>query len=252
MTNAETQGDRVLFYSHNYSNTRAGNQVEALISEDVLPFDALFRLSSVGHRVVDQECSRQYPKTLEWNLLQDMITHANEPDSMRGDTRELLLGELPKAIIDPDSYRNREFYAQLDPMYYRLADLANAIKRRRADEGETLTEAPASSNRSIERLERGRCLGLARPLWRVMVQRVRPEWLENPEDYYHPTLSFFNEVPQASERTMRSRVIARTVLSDTVVVDTYYEAVETGVVNIGPSGKESLRYLLVDEHPELN
>lgn len=249
VTTLETED--LSFVSRDYENTAAGNQLEELIDQGKLPFDTLFRLTSIGRGIEDPEDTDVFPNALRWKLLTDMIDNAENPEVMRSDTRELLWGDVPDAVIDVSNYTNKKFYAQLNPMFYRLADMAIAVQQRRETEGQTVSEVPPSVQMGTEDYEWRLCVGLARPIWRLIVQRTHPEWIQNPGDYYSPTISF-NEVYHAGDKTMRKRLIGDTVLSDTIVFETYQEATETGVVGIGPAGKESLRFLLMDEHPELH
>lgn len=248
MATEQSEAERVQFESYEYQGTGIDDKVNALIEAGRLPFDAFFRLESIGRGLPDLLDEDEFPCSLKWNILQDMIVHAGNPTAMRADTQRLLWGEPPNAVVDPCS--NNAFYTSLEPMYYELADLASAIERRRQDEGETATDVPQYWRESLKEFEWSRCLALARPLWRVMVNRIHPEWLRNPGDYYHATISF-DQIYGASERTMRRRLVGWTVLSDTVVFDIYKEALEVGVKGIAKSGKRSLRYLLADEHPEL-
>lgn len=238
------------FIPYHFEGLEVIQNIEGLMEAGRLPFDALFRLASIGHCQPDLLSDSDRPQRLSWVLMHDMVAHADTPETMRPDTQKLLWGDRPDAIIDWAQNANWRAYAQLDPMYYRMANLARVIKQRRAEQGKTVTEIPAGWHTTPKELEKERCFGLARPIWRVIIQRTHPEWLDRPRDYYAPTWSF-NNVYEAGERTMRRRITDFSVLSDSVVLKMYTEAKETGVRGIGPVGRQSLRTLLSDEHPEL-
>lgn len=224
-----------------------GDAIGELIDEEKLPFDTFFRLASFGTRQVTTSDDK---KTMQWMAMQDMLANHDRPEEMGQITQELLFDERPDAVMDWIGGReNRSFYRQLDPMFYRIGDLASVVRQRRANQGKTIADKPYDSwNKEAEW---GTCVGLARPVWRTLVQRLRPEWLKNPTDYCPPTF-FMTQVYYPGERTARRRVIGSTILSDTVVLDLYKEATETGVKGIGLVGRQDLRTLLSDEHPELN
>lgn len=183
----------------------------------------------------------------------DMVKNAETPERMRAQSRALLEDELPDAIVDINSRHNYHAYPKLEPMYYRKADLANAIHRRRVASGKALEEVPYDRRLYVRTQdEESRCRAIARPLWRLMVQRFHPEWLETPGDYFPSSyIGTFAVVYDISEARQRRGVVNCAVLSDPLVMSVYEEAVTTGVKGIGQMGKEDLRLLLSEEHPEL-
>ena len=247
----ESQEGLLPFYLYDLDWHRLGDKVQGLVEDGTLPFDSLFRLAAVGHcerdpTVVDGEFSNR----LIWNILNDIAVHDGDKDALRPDTCELLWGERPDAIVDWYTGSNHPAYPQLDPMYYDMADLARIIYARRKEEGKTITEVPRGSWYDPEEQESHRCFGLARPIWRVIVRRIHPEWMDNPADYYAPTIRF-NQVYYASEAAQRRRIVGHAVISDTVVFSLYKEATESGIKGVGPVGREDLRTMLAEEHPEL-
>ncbi len=185
--------------------------------------------------------------------MEDMARNIDRPNRMRPVTREILWGELPDAIVDINSRVNYPSYPKFEPMYYRMADLASAIHRRRTATGQSLPDMPYErSLYTPYQDEQSRCRGIARPLWRLLVQRSHPEWLENPKEYYPSSyIGTFCVVYAISESRQRRGIVSHAVLSDELVMSTYQEATSTGVRGIGPLGREDLRLLLSDEHPEL-
>ncbi len=219
------------------------------VSAGRLPFDIMFRLAGIGFNQRDPEDDRC---RLQWSLLKDLIEHANEWSMLRADSRAILEGPRPDMIVDICRQPGKP-YSQLDPMYYRIGDLALGVREFRAERGKTVTELPPHSYHfSVQDYENRLCVGLARPLWRTIIQRTRPQWLKEPEKYYPDCTYSWMTRYELSPNTVRRRMIGATVISDAVIHDIYQEAVRTGVRNIGPHGQESLRRLLEDEHLELS
>lgn len=224
------------------------HRINELIEDGKLPFDTLFRLASVGYKT-----GRGGSTLLNWLMMTDMLKHADTPGKMRARTRALLEGELPDAIVDVNSGYNYPAYSKLEPLYYRRADLVSAIHKRRAASGQALVEAPYDRRLHVRSQEEiSRCQGIARPLWRLLVRRFHPEWLETPGDYFPSGyIGPFCVSYQYSENSQRYGVVTHAVFSDPLVMSIYEEATTTGVKGIGPMGREDLRLLLSDEHPEL-
>jgi hypothetical protein len=235
------------FSSYWYDGLELYDSFQSLIEEGTLPFDAAFRFAAIGDNQRDPENPR---RRLSWNLLQDMVAHAGVPDTMRPETQILLYGERPKLIVDDNISGNRPAYRLLDPMYYHLGNLGHVIREDRADRGKTITEVPRHWTDTPQEHEWNACVGLARPIWRVLISRTRPDIITHPKEFVRPTITM-DQVYYASERSARRRAIGQAVISDSVVLKIYQEAVTTGVKGIGPAGRRHLRTLLSDEHPEL-
>jgi hypothetical protein len=251
MSTAEETQVGLPFYLYNYDHWGAAGEVHELIEAGCLPPDTFFRLAYVGQQT-DPTYERG-SKSLNYTLMLDMVQNVNRRRSMRPETRQLLEGDLPNAVVDVNSNYNYPSYAMLEPMYYRMADLASAIQRRRETCGQTIPEAPFDRRLHTVQDERARCLGIARPLWRLIVKRFHPEWLENPSQYYPARyIGPFAVVYSIGENRMRRGIVSHAVISDPLVMSIYQEATETGVKGIGRVGKEDLRLLLSDEHPELH
>jgi hypothetical protein len=213
-----------------------------------LPYDVLFRLASIGYNQPDLlDDSR---KSLRWVLLHDILENSDDPGAMRPDASALIGGNAPDAVVDWYQSENHKFYARLDPMYYRMGNLVRVIRRQREEAGKTITEVPEDWYHTPAQYERNRCKGLAQPIWRNIVQRLHPEWLTRSHEFHLPLIGY-THIYSLGKRTEENQVLGRAVISDTAVYDFYQEAVKTGVVGIGPAGRESLRELLSDEHPEL-
>lgn len=228
--------------------TRVAQEVGELIEDGKLPFDTLFRLASVGYKT-----GRGTSTYLNYIMMANMVKHVDTPTKMRSDVQALLDGELPDAIVDVNSSYNYPAYSKLEPLYYRKEDLVNAIHKRRVASGQALVEAPYDRRLHVRSQEEiSRCRGIARPLWHLLVRRFHPEWLETPGDYFPSGyIGHFCVSYQYSEASQRYGVVTRAVFSDPLVMSIYEEATTTGVKGIGPMGKEDLRLLLSDEHPEL-
>lgn len=240
------------FYLYDYPpDWNYVGRVNELIESGALPYDTFFRLTSVGQKA-DQEPgnTREF---MNYGLMRDMVDHIDDPDKMRPETRELLWGELPDAVVDINSRTNYWFYSGLDPIYYRMVDLAEVVKQRRQATGQTLPDEPYNGRLHTRTQEEwARCCGIARPIWRLIVKRFHPEWLENPGDYFYSAyIGTFATVYTIGEPRMRRGIVNHAVISDALVKTIYEEAASIGVRGIGRVGKEDLRVLLAEEHPEL-
>lgn len=226
-------------------------QVEALIEAGELPFETFFRLKAIPSGMSDPFSQEDYPHRLVYAILKDLAAYDGDPEAMRPDTQKLIWGEMPKGIVDWDQTYNYKAYAQLDPMYYRMANMARIIKERRAEQGKTVREVPRGWWLTPEEQEERYCFGLTRPIWRRLVERAIPDCIENPRPYYRQTWAF-TQAYEAGARTMQRRNVAHAVICDSVVLEFYNEALATGVKGVGPAGRQTLRTLLADEHPELH
>lgn len=234
-------------YYRDWGEVRTVNE---LIEDGKLPFDTFFRLASVGYMA--DHATGDSSTYLNYNLMLDMVRHIDAPDSMRAETQEILYGELPNAIVDVNSRSNYPAYTRLDPLYYRMRDLVRAVKQRRLETGQTLPDDSFDGRLHVrDQDEWSRCKGIARPLWKLMVKRFHPKWLETPSDYFRSYHISFNTVYYIGKAAMRYGVVSHAVFSDPLVLSIYNEAITTGVRGIGPKGKEDLRLLLSEEHPEL-
>lgn len=223
--------------------------IEAGIIAGHLPQDTYFRLRAIGQCQTDWKDGRN---RLAFNIAEDIAKNTQHPDQMRSDTQTLLWGERPDAVIDWEQTLHKDAYSTLDVMYYRMANLARVIKRQRQEENRTIKEVPDDWYISPERFEQKRCFGLARPIWRVIVQRIHPEWLAQPDSYCQRTVyGIWGSRNELSDQTMRRYIVGAAVISDEVVLNIYDESKRIGVKGIGPKGREALRELLSDEHPEL-
>lgn len=248
---AETQQTGLPFELYDYpSDWGVVGEVSTLIEAGHLPPDALFRLTSVGQRTSDDP---EHPHHfLNWVMMLDMVDHARQPDKMQPYTRDVLYGKLPDAVVDVNSRVNHPAYAMMEPMYYRMADLVRTVRQRREANGQALPDKPYDRRLHTVQDELSRCKAIARPIWRLIVQRTHPEWLENPGDYFPSSyIGTFCVVYDISEPRQRRGIVTHAILSDPLVHAVYQEAETTGVKGIGPVGREDLRLLLLDEHPEL-
>jgi|GEM_PF-3029187 len=225
--------------------------IDAHIAAGSLPWDTYFRVRVVGTQEVDPLDPAERRRLL-FSIAEDLAKHGATPELLRPDTHKLIYGDLPNAVLDfEQSHSSRKAYAKLEPMFYRLADLIRTIKQQRAFNGQTITECMPDSYLTPEELERSRCRSLARPLWKIIVERTHPEWLRRNDVYCQSGFFSFDRSYEWSESTRRRKIIGAAVISDEVVYDIYDESVRTGVKGIGPKGRGSLRELLCDEHPEL-
>lgn len=242
------------FHLYDYDGWPPARELEELIEDGTLPHDTFFRLAGVPNRLTDPLDESDYPSLLTANLIHDMLANYDNPDAMRADTRNVLWGELPDALVDPNLFRgNEDVYKQVDPLYYTMTDLAQIIKEKREEASRSIPEMGFEKRSQTVQDEWSRCVGIARPIWRTIVQRKHPEWLEDPSPYYPSSyIGHFCVVYEIGPKRMKRGVVTCAVLSDPLVHDVYEEVVATKVKGgIGKGGQESLRRLLMDEHPEL-
>lgn len=235
-----------------YPDSRPVKELDGLIESGKLPFDTLFRLASIG-RVVDDATRSTY---LNFTMMLEMIECDGKLDLMRESTRRLLTDELPDAIVDINSGHNHPFYSLLDPVYYRMMDLARTIHFRRVAQGKNIPDESykIGTGLKVPQDEWSRCRALASPIWKLMVNRFHPEWLENPDIYYPNgyiggwgSSTYYEYGIKKEQRG----IVSHAVFSDPLVRSFYEEICQIGVDGIGPVGREDLRLLLKDEHPEL-
>ncbi|HRV75890.1 MAG TPA: hypothetical protein P5247_00725, partial [Candidatus Saccharimonadales bacterium] len=146
------------------------------------------------------------------------------------------------------------FYPYLEPMYYRMMDLVRVIHSRRALSGDSLPDIPypGTTKVRVPNEEWARCKAIARPIWRLIVERTHPEWFEDLDTFFvHGYIGGWGSYYEYKERTKRRGIVSHAILSDPLVMSFYQEAVATGINGIGPMGREDLRLLLIEENPEL-
>lgn len=223
------------FRFYPFDGTPIEQEAFELIKEGLLPREIMFKLAQFGFLEGDPETG----KRRSWAILRNLIDTARSPDAMREDTRALLDGDMPDAIIDWNLGTNKSARTGFEHMYYSVGNLATVIHENAGE-----SDVDPEFRRQISRT-------VAKGLWRVMVTRHHPEWLQNPNRYYVPSVYHSTVYDGVSPRTMQRRIIRYAVLSDPLVHSTFTEAQTTGVRGIGKKGIESLRFLLQDEHPEL-
>ncbi len=234
---------------HYYDDSPIVQTLQAHIDAGLLPFDTLMRIATIPSEQTDE--GGEY--RLAWVLMHDIAHNAENPKKMRADSRKLLTSELPTAFVDCNARYNEDAYTQLDTMYYRMGHLARAIRSRREDEGKHTEVTPAMREYTPREYELRHCVGLARPLWRALVARAMPSVLENPGLYFPASyIGSFCNVYHLGKRRVARQALGSTVIRDDVVMELYNEAVQTGMRGVGVKGREDLRILLSDEHPELD
>jgi len=236
MTNTPREHTRDTHFSiFPYEGSQFEEDIFALVEQSVIPREVLLNLAALGHNELDDETS----KRKKWIVINDLIKTAGDPASMQPATRELLQAGAPDAIVDWNQQWNKEARASYEDMYYTVNNLAKVVY--------------SNNSHSVDdKNERAkRAVGAAKGLWRAVVARHRPEWLENPDTHFAPRVSFGNVYDDVTKKTKCARIISHTALSDPLVYSTYNEAKTTGVRGIADKGIESLRLLLSDEHPEL-
>lgn len=219
--------------------------VNQLIDEGQLPSDTMFRLMAVGREATSSG------RLLNYILMQDMVKHVDSPDKMKDRTQEVLYGKLPDAVVDINMRINYKEYPKLDVLYYSIFDLARSIRHRREATGQAIPQQPYDRRLHTQQDERNRCLGLAKPLWRTIVNRFHPEWIANPHSQYPSGFVSFMTYYEIGEKLMQRGIVFNAVISDALVKSIYDESVETGVKGIGPVGREDLRLMLLEQHPDL-
>ena len=222
--------------------------ITELIESGELPFDTMFRLAAVGCRELDPQDDS---KLLQWAMIRDITENGTDLASLREDTVQVLYGELPDLAVDMRWPENRKGYPELDQMYYTLGNMARHINEHRKERGITIHNPMITSYYSDEERVWKTSVGSARPLWRTLVKRIRPEVVDEPQRFFVPTISF-NHVYSAGERYMVRTNVINSVISDSALLEIYQESVDIGVRGVGPFGREVMRLMLLDEHPELH
>jgi len=246
----ESQTPQFELYDYYCPKLSPIKDINGLVEEGRLPTDTLFRLASVGQRV-DSATRSTY---LNFTMMAEILKYINSPDQMREETQKILFGDLPDAVVDINSAHNYPFYEELDMTYYRMEDLVRTVHNRRSAWGQALPDERYNGSLRIRvpQDEWSRCQAIARPIWRLIAQRSHPEWLENPSDYFFSRyIGNFCCIYEIGESTQRRGIVSHAVFSDPLVFSIYEEAISSGVKGIGKVGKEDLRLLLLDEHPEL-
>src|SRR5690606_21284717 len=98
------------------------------------------------------------------------------------------------------------------------------------------------------------CRGIGRRIWRPIIERTHPEWIEEYEKYTPSGCIGRGDVQwrEFGERRRLRMLVGAAVLRDDTLWDVYQESVTTGVRGIADGGNESLRRLLAEEHTELH
>lgn len=223
---------------------------EQRIKDGEIPQDVLFRLLSIGQWERDPNAAPDSRVRLYESVVADMLT-ADEPGLARQDTQAIVWSDtLPDAVVDL-AKNDPDLYAALPELYWTKSQLAQVIRKRRAEEGKTITTALPDSWWTPEELEWRRCSGLAQPIWRALVQRVNPKIIKHP-DWFHPSgVVSFNAHYNLSERTVRRRALSKTRIRDGVLYDLYGEIQVTGMRGIGSVGKIDIAAMLAPEHPDI-
>jgi hypothetical protein len=239
-------------YDYDTGYSKAAKEVSKLIGNGSLPNDTFFRLAGVGQKTDSSYKGGSY--LLNYTMMLEIAEHAtSSPELIREQTKAVLYGDLPGAIVDVNSRFNYASYSMVDTTYYTLYDLADTIKARREEYGQTLPERDFDKRlHTPNQNEDSRCIGMARKIWGVIVNRHYPEWFEVPSDHYPSArIGAFAVVYSIGDKQMKRGIVTNAVISDPVVSNFYNEVVETGVKRIGSVGREDLRRLLLEEHPKL-
>jgi hypothetical protein len=218
--------------------------VEQKIKDGILPKDTFLRLASIGHLQEDEDGAI---------LMRRMLAEIDAPADDRAlseDTRELIFGKLPTALLDWNESDFDDYLRSQAHMYYRKGHLVDIIEERRKREGKTISE-PIRDRRL--RNEKSVCRGLAHNVWRALVREARPEWLDerNLEAYYQPAIRTNSVVFELDAQLMRRRIVNAAVLSDVILHGLYDRAKSTGIRGIGRVAIVDMGSLLTEEHPEL-
>lgn len=226
--------------------------VEDLVERGVLPGDTFLRLDSIGDRTPDPDDPEV---SLRSTILFQLSSCADAPEHLPPQTRNLIFGEAPRALLVWDVGRStKRLHTKYERPFLVKPDLTQVIKERREQEGKTVTEVPRDRRwLPPEIVEESQCSRIAHGLWRVIAQRIMPEWLkpEAVEQYYRPhkhgTTIDLGLDPQAMNR----RIVSAVALDVQHIRSIYEESLNEGVIGIGKVGRQDLRTLLADEYPDL-
>lgn len=233
-------GEIISFFNF-YLSQSEEKLFEELVGLDLLPEDIIFRMAPFGRGPSSTPGYETFPKIHV--VSDDLIKNAQTPEKFLPETRAILEGPLPPAALDWYQRDYKALYERLGERYYGRGHLRDIIADRRESGREFRNEVERWRDRSISS-------ALATATWRSLVKRLHPEWLEKPNHYYTPSYSL-GQIYEATERTMRGRIVKATVIADYAMYDLYQEITETGMRGIGKVGAEDIRRLLAEEHPEV-
>lgn len=222
----------------------AYQHVQELVEAGVLPIDTFLRLDTVGE---NSEHRR--------SILLDLSTYEDDTDRQLLITRNVIYGQVPRALITWYPSMAREtLHTNYDEPYLVKYDLVDVIRERRVVEGKTVTEAPKDKRwRPPEDIENAQCQRMAHALWSVMAKRIVPEWLKTSalDYYYRPhKIGPGHVVLDSSEQVMRRDIVRSIALGVSHIRNIYDESVKTGVRGIGAQGRADIRTLLAEQYPE--
>jgi hypothetical protein len=227
--------------------------VQELVEEGVLPEDTFIRLDSIGDNVPDPDTPEV---SLRRSILYQLVSCAEAPEHLNPFTRNLIFGEPPRAMLVWDIGKDT---SRLHTSYQRpfvvKPDLVQVIKERREEEGKTVTEVPDDRRwRHPDLVEEAQCQRIAHGLWRVMAQRIMPEWLkpESLHEFYRPHKKGNTIDVGLDPHIMNRRIVGAVALNISHIYDIYIESTREGVIGIADVGRRDLRTLLADEYPELH
>lgn len=229
-------------------------RVEASIASGILPPDTFLRLDTLGDGTVDPDDVNN--RSLRWGVLLELADVCQMPENLTPRTRQIIFGDSPRAFIAWYWYLGDidKLHTRYDESYLLKPDLTQVIRERRAEEGKTI-EAVPDDRRYIDPaiMEESQCRRISHSLWRVLVQRIMPEWVEpaNILDFYRPVKKGLKIELDRELYEMVRALVGSVALRVDYIRDVYDEAVEVGVKGIGPVGLKDLRTLLAEEYPEL-
>lgn len=232
----------------------AYKHVQAQVDSGALPADTFLRLDTVGDGSLTQTVAEQNSR--RWQILLELDTAAGDNMRLSLATRNLIYGEPPRALLSWNPRADADMlHTAYDVPYLVKPDLVEVIKARRADEGKTILVVPKDRRwRPPEDQEQAQCQRIAHAVWRVLANRIMPEWLEPSAlaDFYRPIKRGSVLDVGSGEAEMRRSIVGAVALKTTHIKSVYDESMATGVQGIGPVGRQDLRKLLAEEYPELH
>lgn len=223
-------------------------EVDRLMRDGQLPADTLLRISHIPAQLTDPATG----ELVRPQILRQIIDGTYE------------IPEMPDVMLNFQGYDFHELSgitAHLPGPVYSKTDMAEAIKNRRAEFGETIPYP--IHDKFFYRSENSVCKGLAHAVWRSLLTRAHLEWLADDavEQFWVPTLTQASagnggthyHIDMGEEaKTMRRKLVASALFSDTLLMELLDEAKRTGIRGIGKIAVLDLEVMLSEQHPELN
>lgn len=241
----------------------AYDQVQQHIADGLLPDDTMLRLDSLGDNTpLPDDRQTAVARSFRWSLIIQLAEFGDDLSRLSPLARNVVFGERPKVMLCWNPEADADRLHAYDPPFFIREDMAEIIRERRVLQGKTITEVPEDRRwRPPEHIELMQCYRLSHGIWRVLANRIVPEFLraEDLRNYYRPrktNVRIGNEYginfsEGADDLIVRREIISSIAFNVEHIRAIYDEACTDGVRGIGPVGRSDLRTLLAEEYPEL-